>query len=923
MNGSSSGDPSSSSGGSQSRRQSGGSGGANMANTTSGQTCDAEGKGDGEVQLGGESLHDAFKVVRKLGEGAFGKVDMVDMIEGKASNIIVNLCMALRYTKKPRLTWVDINCINQSDSSQVFARKNIQLCIKCSPEQLPEVEILRRLDHAHIIKLAGFYTFSDRAWFLMSPVASSDLGALLHHQLDRVLLRSVKLWFSCLASALEYVHGQDIIHGDIKPRNILVYSSNQTSRAFLSDFGSARRINATNHICRHSGLTPKYGAPELHHETSTGQSWSPTLGRAADIFSLGCVFLEMATVISGHSVKSFENFRSEGVRSTSFYETLPNAMRWIDVIRNSIHWECQHFNNCLNTIKEMLDPDPWRRPTAKDVARSFPRCICKPLDQHSRISLPPTGVVKLRALEAIKDSEKHAPPPDAQEDKLSGICRITSLPKSPSKVDDLALPPDALGKQLAVWMLANEFLNFHDRREKRMSHLQDEVVEVHVKTFEWVPNHLRMSSLYGFFDWLKNEGGSYWVGAKHVLGKSTLSLLYDGSLEPPSSLDNLSIMAKVIAGRPISQYPESDRCFRVAITWLKHCLGQSGNSLSGCRAPSSIDKIIALLMVSSKYYLESEWHLRSFSGDYLFALVVLVLEGISADPVDSLRCRLFPNTLLILQAPLAMRPWAFKQQLLAVCTLNSRHEGMTAYSSSREIPYPANASYVGQFEPLSSGRVMIWTSSLQPRDTWSVSQKTDGTTERARTRFVPNSPAMPAPNSSLSSCSEDLVRLIQSFEKAHGQEILEGLQRIRTSSDLDHDVSTEDVVLKFVKIHRELTVQALRFERAGKFAEAELLCREAVTSGERMLGPNSSRTIDSIVCFARVLDHNVGQEQEVHTLLRCASERFKGQMEIERGRGAIGVSGCNPSSALSNEEEKVGPISGEQSLPPNNVLWPT
>lgn len=354
-------------------------------------------------QQAGKFWHDAFTVIGKLGEGTSGKVDIVKVVKLDAM-------------------WHYVY-------SQAYARKNIQLCLKCSPENLPEIEILRRLDHAHIIKLVSYYTFRDRAWFLMSPVASSDLAAFLRHRLDLILLRYLRLWFSCLSSALEYLHDQDIIHGDIKPRNILVYSSNHVSRSILlSDFGSARRVNETTNTCQHSGLTPKYGAPELHHETSTGQWWSHPLGKSADVFSLGCVFLEMATVISGRSVKSFEVFRSKGIRSASFYETLPNAMRWIDDIRDSDHQECQHLDNYLNTIKDMLNPDPWRRPTAKDVAKRFPRCTCKPdneLNLESHRDFVPIAPVELKALNRGEGREENNLRLNARGDTVSAIGQIT------------------------------------------------------------------------------------------------------------------------------------------------------------------------------------------------------------------------------------------------------------------------------------------------------------------------------------------------------------------------------------------------------------------------------------------------------------------------------------------------------------------
>lgn len=150
-----------------------------------------------------------------------------------------------------------------------------------------------------------------------------------------------------------------------------------------------------------------------------------------------------------------------------------------------------------------------------------------------------------------------------------------------------------------------------------------------------------------------------------------------------------------------------------------------------------------------------------------------------------------------------------------------------------------------------------------------------------------------------------LVNLLQRFEQVHG--IVEGLQRIRTSPILEHDTSPEgSVVMEFVKWYREVTIEAERSERTGMFAEAELLCREAVTSDERVLGSIDPRTIFSIYRLARVLD-NVHQDQEVHTPYRCASDRAKQQIDTLRRRVATVPFGFDILSTLPAEQTRLCP----------------
>jgi serine/threonine protein kinase len=290
-----------------------------------------------------------FKSIRNLGRGGFGAVDEV-------------VCKS---------------------TDQSYARKIIPLS-QTSTRVSTEVEILKQLRHQNIIHLAAHCTTPDQQlWLFTTPVAKANLATYLRADIkcralpDRELLPS---WEGDLASALKYIHGRGIIHGDIKPQNILVSSD---MKIYLADFGSARAKDAQQSHGTEAkpvlALTPKYSAPEVSYYKSVGYSWET--GAAADVFSLGGVWAEIETVYTGLSIHAFETFRSSGSVYNSFQANLPRTYLWLDflwvlqesVLQTSRCWT--HAPNTLQTAKDMLSFDPHQRPNA-DQLTTVLHCTC-------------------------------------------------------------------------------------------------------------------------------------------------------------------------------------------------------------------------------------------------------------------------------------------------------------------------------------------------------------------------------------------------------------------------------------------------------------------------------------------------------------------------------------------------------------------
>lgn len=98
--------------------------------------------------------------------------------------------------------------------------------------------------------------------------------------------------------------------------------------------------------------TPKYFPPEI---ASFERS-----GRPADIFSLGCIFLEMVALTSGIPLRDFKDLRPE--QNGSFQANLKHKDSWFALLKSpGRNVQIQHL---LCEIESMIDIDPRWRPLA-------------------------------------------------------------------------------------------------------------------------------------------------------------------------------------------------------------------------------------------------------------------------------------------------------------------------------------------------------------------------------------------------------------------------------------------------------------------------------------------------------------------------------------------------------------------------------
>nr|XP_043626472.1 probable receptor-like protein kinase At4g10390 [Erigeron canadensis] len=227
-----------------------------------------------------------------------------------------------------------------------------------------ELQILLRLKHPNIVKYLGYCDDREEERVLLFEYASNGtLHDKLHNSRGDVTLtwRTRKLIAFQLAAALEYLHGIQIIHGDIKASNVLL---DQQQNCKLCDFGSAK-LGFTSMVLPPSStkmnrmIMGSQGYVDPHY-LKTG-----LVSKKNDVYSYGVVLLEL---ITGRVAFSFE----KGEKLTEIAGPAVSGVVSVETMVDPRLRHCDGFN--LEEAKAMVSlagkcigGSPMARPCAAEI----------------------------------------------------------------------------------------------------------------------------------------------------------------------------------------------------------------------------------------------------------------------------------------------------------------------------------------------------------------------------------------------------------------------------------------------------------------------------------------------------------------------------------------------------------------------------
>ncbi|KAK7962779.1 uncharacterized protein PG986_003604 [Apiospora aurea] len=219
-----------------------------------------------------------------------------------------------------------------------------------------ELDILKKVRHRHCVSLVSTYADAKCFAIILSPVGDCNLDQFFTAARgDEEKLSMLRSFYGCLARAVQYLHDAQIRHRDIKPQNVIV----RADQVYLADFGIAHSWEGLTGgtTTADTASTPMYAAPEVVRVEPRNE--------AADIWALGCVFFEMATVLKGATVADLRVRHFEPRAGSRFFcYNVDHLGSWAEPLRDQ---GLPEDDLGFGWARRMLRNRPGERPDARSL----------------------------------------------------------------------------------------------------------------------------------------------------------------------------------------------------------------------------------------------------------------------------------------------------------------------------------------------------------------------------------------------------------------------------------------------------------------------------------------------------------------------------------------------------------------------------
>jgi len=221
-----------------------------------------------------------------------------------------------------------------------------------------EVGAMRRLRHKHIVRYLGTATCGADNYILMELVPGGSIKQVLSEPPNRegLSLEQLRVYGVQLLAGLHFLHAAMIIHRDLKGENVLLDATRTVVK--IADFGSAHTMagsSTLSHEAKSMRGSPYWMSPE--HIRGAG------CGRRADVWSFGCVLLEMLTgKPPWHTEAARGQFAIFAVLNTIVSSTGPPPMPPAESMPPHLHEllsACFERDTAVRPTTAELQTHPW------------------------------------------------------------------------------------------------------------------------------------------------------------------------------------------------------------------------------------------------------------------------------------------------------------------------------------------------------------------------------------------------------------------------------------------------------------------------------------------------------------------------------------------------------------------------------------